>query len=139
MVAADGPGAAALVARLGAPQFADREAAGRALREVGRDALPALQAAAKSKDPEVRTRSARLVEDIQRDWLTKPTRLALDFRDETVEGVIKAIDGRNGLRLAALPPLRGGGTPNVRAGSLSTRTDRRRSGRRWTGSARPGA
>src|SRR5262249_30125199 len=98
MVAADGPGAAALVARLGAPQFADREAAARALREVGRDVLPALRAASRSRDPEVRTRAARLVEDIQRDWLTTPTRLALDFRDEAVEGIIKAIDGRNGSR-----------------------------------------
>jgi hypothetical protein len=107
---------AELVERLGTPRFAEREAATKALRDLGPRALPALRAARKSKDPEIRNRAARLVDVLQADWLTTPTRLPLDFRDVTAEDIVKAIDGRNDLRISMLdqatrPPP--GGPPGL--------------------------
>ncbi len=93
-----------LVRRLGAPRYADREAASRELQGLGRDALPALQAASKDNDPEVRTRVARLLATLERDWCATPTLIPLNFEDRTIDEVVKAIDGRNGLRLALLVP-----------------------------------
>jgi hypothetical protein len=106
LVSAGGPVAAELVGRLGASRFADREAAAGALRGLGRDALPALRAAFTSRDLEIRHRAARLAEEIQRDWLLTPTRLALDFQDQSVDRIVNTINGRNGTRLALLPIAR---------------------------------
>ncbi|MEK7717146.1 MAG: hypothetical protein AAB322_05275 [Pseudomonadota bacterium] len=58
---------AALVRDLGADSYEAREAAEKALVEVGRDALEAVQAAAKENaDPEVRERAAHIVAAITR-------------------------------------------------------------------------
>ncbi len=54
-----------LVARLGSPSWQDREAASHRLLELGKDAVPALQRALESPDPEVRHR-ARLLLDLVR-------------------------------------------------------------------------
>jgi RNA polymerase sigma factor (sigma-70 family) len=61
--------AAKLVEQLGAPEFADREAAQKKLREHGVKANSALRAGLKSKDPEVRDRSAQLLSGIRADAL----------------------------------------------------------------------
>jgi hypothetical protein len=105
VLAADGPGPAELVGHLGAAAHADREAAAQALRELGRDALPVLRRAREAKDAEIRMRAARLVDVIQRDWLTTPTPIPLEFDHGTVDCIVKAIDHRNGLRLVLLPPI----------------------------------
>ena len=104
-LAGDGGPAAELVGRLGAPRFEDREAAAKALRAIGYEALPTLRAAVHSKDAEVRTRATRLLDEVRTDWLITPTRLPLDFQDRPVADIAKAINGRNGLRLTMLPPF----------------------------------
>jgi len=57
---------AGLVAQLGDDQFARREAAGRALVDVGRPAVPALRVAAANGNAEVRERAERLIAVIAR-------------------------------------------------------------------------
>lgn len=57
---------AQLVQELGADSFEAREAAEKALIEMGRDALEAVQAAQGSADPEVRERAAHVVASIVR-------------------------------------------------------------------------
>ncbi len=55
-----------LIARLGSPQFRERQAAGRALDRIGAAALDALdRAAAASPDPEVRRRARALIAQIE--------------------------------------------------------------------------
>ncbi len=61
LAAATPPGVAALVAQLGHPDFAEREAAAAALAAVGEPALPALRAATGADDAEVARRAADLV------------------------------------------------------------------------------
>jgi hypothetical protein len=58
---------AALVARLGDRDFARREAASAELRRIGAPALPALRAAAASRDPEVAARAETLIGQIVED------------------------------------------------------------------------
>jgi len=53
-----------LIKQLGDDDFAKREAAGKALAEIGEPALSALQEAAASGEPEVRQRAERLVQGI---------------------------------------------------------------------------
>jgi RNA polymerase sigma factor (sigma-70 family) len=61
--------AAKLVQQLGSADFARREAAHEALRKLGPKAEPALKAALKSDDPEVRTRAVTLLSEIRKDAL----------------------------------------------------------------------
>jgi RNA polymerase sigma factor (sigma-70 family) len=61
--------AAKLVEQLGAPEFADREAAQKKLRELGVKANPALRAGLKSENPEVRNRAAKVLAEIRKDAL----------------------------------------------------------------------
>jgi RNA polymerase sigma factor (sigma-70 family) len=60
---------AKLVEQLGGPEFADREAAQKALRELGVKANPALRAGLKSENPEVRNRSAKILSEVRKDAL----------------------------------------------------------------------
>jgi RNA polymerase sigma factor (sigma-70 family) len=66
--AKDNP-AAKLVEQLGSQEFADREAAQKALRELGVKANPALRAGLKSENPEVRNRSEKILSEIRKDAL----------------------------------------------------------------------
>lgn len=70
-----------LVARLGHPEFAEREAAATALVAVGESALPALRAALAAEDAEVARRAAGLIVAIARQAearrLLAPTMVAL--------------------------------------------------------------
>ena len=104
MSADDGPGPAELVRRLGAEQYADRQAAEQALRALGPGALPALREGVASRDAEIRKRSGELIAAIERRSLSTPTMLTLDFRDQTLERIVDSINGRNGIRLGLLPP-----------------------------------
>ncbi len=98
---ADDP--AALVGRLGAPRFADREAAATALEKLGADALTALRAAADDRDPEVRSRAAGIARKIEAGLLIEPTRVALDFRDRPLDEVAAKIGERAGLQIVLTP------------------------------------
>lgn len=62
--------AAALVAKLGDRQFTERDAAGRELEAMGRLALPAVRAGAKSADAETRVRCERLLPPMEAAELT---------------------------------------------------------------------
>jgi hypothetical protein len=99
------PGAdpADLVARLGSPRFAEREAAASALERLGRGALPALRGALGSKDPEVQTRAAELATRIERDLMVRPTTVTLDFRDRPLDEVVRAVADRSGIPVALVP------------------------------------
>ncbi len=65
----DGP--AELVARLGSTRFAEREAAAESLKRLGDVALPALREARSARDPEIRIRAAKLLEEIEAATLLK--------------------------------------------------------------------
>lgn len=56
---------ARMVRQLGAPSFAEREAATRALRSLGEKALPALRRASASSDPEARRRATLLLRPLE--------------------------------------------------------------------------
>jgi hypothetical protein len=92
-------GANELIARLGAPRFADREAAASALEALGRAALPSLQAARQHPDLEIRSRVNGLVIKIEGALLLEPTPVRLDFQDRPVEEVIPEIARRAGIPL----------------------------------------
>lgn len=95
------PGIPALIGQLGSDQYADREAASRALERLGAAAIPALQAAARSDNPEVRQRAEALVIRLKhtQDSITRltPRRVQLDYRDIPLATAIKDLRVRTGL------------------------------------------
>lgn len=97
------PPPAELVARLGSDEYAEREAAARALARLGPDALPALRDALKSSDPEVRARVAPIVTQLQRaaDSTGKltPKKLALNYKDVPLGTALADFKVRSGLNL----------------------------------------
>jgi hypothetical protein len=93
----------ALVAQLGSPRFAEREAAASALEKLGREALPALHGALEAKDPEVKTRAEVLSVKIERDLMIRPTAVTLDFRDRPLDEVVRSIADRTGIAVALQP------------------------------------
>jgi hypothetical protein len=76
---------AALIKQLGSPKYAERQASGQALDRLGPAALPALNRAAKSVDPEVSRHARALVRRInkrvERDRLLAAKRVHLIYRD----------------------------------------------------------
>jgi hypothetical protein len=94
---------ASLISQLGAARYAQREAAGKALSELGRAALPALRAARGMHDPEVRTRAAALIEKIEAAQLTESTRVRLDFEDAPLREVARSLSRQLGARVALYP------------------------------------
>jgi hypothetical protein len=74
--------AAMLVEQLGAPEFADREAAEKRLLGLGTKAKPTLKVGLKSESPEVRQRSSRILAVVRRDQLWAAfTKVAGDTKD----------------------------------------------------------
>jgi uncharacterized protein (TIGR03067 family) len=57
-----------LFQQLGANNYYERQAASKALRMLGKAALPGLRSACADKDAEIRKRARRLVEDIAAAW-----------------------------------------------------------------------
>jgi len=94
---------AGLVHRLGAPKYADREAASRDLEKLGADALPALKAARVSRDAEIRSRAEVLLERIESDLLVRPSLIALDFHDRPVSEIVREIGARGHVALSLQP------------------------------------
>jgi hypothetical protein len=101
---------ASLVARLASPRFVEREQATRSLQELGAKALPALRAARESKDPEVRTRVAALVDRIESELIIRPSLVTLRFHDRPIKEVVQSIAEQSNLPLQlvneALPKWR---------------------------------
>ncbi len=91
----DGP--AELVARLGSPRFADREAAADALRRLGLPAIPALREAQSGRDLEIRIRALELRDEIEASAILKPTMVRLDFKDRPLAEVIDEFGRRVGV------------------------------------------
>jgi hypothetical protein len=100
-VRADDP--AALVERLGAPRYAEREAAAQALEALGREALPALRSARRNDDPEVRARAAALLERIEAAAIIRPTRVRLDFHDRPLGEILKNLEAQSAVPLLLFP------------------------------------
>lgn len=103
MLAADAQDAAGLVSQLGAPKYADREAAAQALEVLGREALPALKAAQEATDPEVRSRAALLQGKIENALMVRPTLVRLDFEDRPLPEVVKTLGDRAGMTMVLVP------------------------------------
>lgn len=87
VLGAAGSDPGALVRRLGASKYADREAASAAIEKLGREALPALKAAKGASDAEIRSRASTLVDRIENDLMVKPTLVTLDFPNATLNQV----------------------------------------------------
>lgn len=81
-----------LVSQLGSSKFAEREAALKALEEMGPAALPALRRGAEAKDQEVRQRVADLIAKYERqadsDAAFVPTKVRLKFAEAPLAEVI---------------------------------------------------
>jgi hypothetical protein len=93
----------ALVRRLGAPKYADREAASSEIEKLGSDALPALRAARSASDAEIRSRAVALVERIESDLMARSTAVLLDFRDEPLGQVVAKLAERGRANLVLSP------------------------------------
>lgn len=121
--AVDPPSAAELVARLGAPRFAEREAAGEALVKLGRAALPELARARESRDTELRRRAELIAARIESADILDATRVRLDIRDRPLAEAVEAIarGAGQGLRsgTAAGTARANLGWPDVRVTLLS--------------------
>ena len=102
---------AELIRRLGAGSFEERVAAYQAPGRLGKDALPALRAAADADggDPEVRSRARALIaaqgDLAEPDRLSKPTLVRLDFHDRPLGEVTDTLDDRHDFRLDPQPDL----------------------------------
>jgi WD40 repeat protein len=106
---------AAWIKQLAADDSKVREAAGRALEEVGPPALAALAEAAKNPDAEVRRRAEKLGDAIAVREALAPTVVALQFKDVPVAEAIAALAKQTNFPLKYYPyqqPLRPGQKPN---------------------------
>jgi hypothetical protein len=90
-----------LVARLGSPRFAEREAAAESLKRLGRPALPALRKARSASDLEIRLRASKVRDEIEASLLLEPTRIRLDFHDRPLAEVVEAIGRRAGVSVTS--------------------------------------
>ncbi|MEO6808890.1 MAG: hypothetical protein ABI353_07235 [Isosphaeraceae bacterium] len=97
------PDAQVLVQQLGSTRYAQREDAAKALEVQGRLALPSLRVARESRDPEVRTRAAALVERIESSLLVRPTLVRLNYRDRLLAEVVKDLADQSQIPLSLFP------------------------------------
>lgn len=93
-----GPDAAALLERLGSAKRAEKEAV-TSLEALGATALPALRAALKSKDPDLRSRARTIMHNIEGGLLTKASMVRLDFQDATLGEVVRSITQQVGFEV----------------------------------------
>lgn len=102
---AAGPEPRDLVARLGAPKFADREAASAALERLGSDAFPALKAARNAPDPEIKSRVELLLEAIERTSVNRARTVRLQGRRYLLAELADAISAAQGVTVHAPDPV----------------------------------
>jgi hypothetical protein len=94
--------AAALVEKLGSASYAEREAT-KSLESLGGKALPALRAALKTKDPEVRARARAMINRIEGNLLIQESVVRLDFKDASVAEIIKSLKKQTGIEVGLGP------------------------------------
>lgn len=94
---------AALVAQLGSGRYAEREAAGKALEQLGRPALSALRAVRDTRDAEIRNRAFNLIQKIEGALLTQPSRVRLDFDNTPLPEVVQSFSRQIGFKVALYP------------------------------------
>ena len=85
------PEAEKWVARLGDPDYQTRDEAAKALRKLGGRALPALQAARKHTDPEVRRRAEELAAALESAALFAPRRVTLAVKQKSAREAVAAL------------------------------------------------
>ena len=96
---------AELIRQLGADSYLDREAATRALREIGEPARAALQRAAEHEDLEVRLRAAALFDELRQGDLWHPTRLTFSADNLPTSEVLRRIARETGNPVGSAGPL----------------------------------
>jgi hypothetical protein len=98
---------AALVEQLGSQRFVEREAATRALDEIGAPALPALRKAAQSQDSEVSRRARilirRIEERLDAQAVLEPKRLRLTYKDTPLAEAVADFAKTSGATVLLLP------------------------------------
>ena len=93
----------ALIKRLGADRFNDREEASRALEALGKSALPALKAARSAKDAEIKSRAQALITRIESKLMVRPTLVRLDFHEAPLPRVLEELSARSGVPMMLIP------------------------------------
>jgi hypothetical protein len=93
----------ALVEQLGAESYTDRVEASRSLEKLGRAAIPALEAAKRSDNPEVRLRAAAIAIRVDRSSESSmrltPRCVALDYHDLPLGTAVNDLRARTGLHI----------------------------------------
>lgn len=88
------------VKQLGHDRFAQREAANRALEDMGAPALDFLRKACTNDDPEIQRRARELVRSIEkrveRELVLQPTRVKLSFKDVPIPEAVAEIAKQSG-------------------------------------------
>jgi hypothetical protein len=89
---ADSERIAQLIKQLGSEDFAEREKASSELEQIGLAALPALREAARSRDPETKSRAEALVERLvkknQAEKLLAPKKVHIIYKDTPVNEAV---------------------------------------------------
>jgi hypothetical protein len=93
------PDPAALIEKMGSASYAEREAA-KSLESLGKKALPALRAALKSKDAEVRSRAKATIKKIEGNLLLEATMVCVDFEDAPLEDAVASLSKQSGFEIA---------------------------------------
>ena len=103
VTAADDPGRLGpIVARLGSPDFSEREQASRDLWHLGTDALDGIEAMRKTvADPETRRRLDEIIAKLELARLTTPTRVTIQLSDATQEKAFARIAKESGYDIKA--------------------------------------
>ncbi|MHB1558155.1 MAG: hypothetical protein ACYC61_11890 [Isosphaeraceae bacterium] len=107
-----GPDATALLERLGSAKMAEQEAV-RSLEALGPKALPALRAALRSKDPQLRSRARAIIHTIEGGLLTRESMVRLDFQDATLGDVARSIREQVGFEVGLGAQGPRAGTPRI--------------------------
>jgi hypothetical protein len=92
------------IRKLGHERYAERQAAWKALEEIGRPALDALkQAAGRDEDPEIQRRARELVHLIERrlerEEVLRPTLIGLDLAEIAVPDALAQLSKQSGYRI----------------------------------------
>ena len=97
------PSVEQLVRELGHSDFATRERASAALRDLGSAALPAVRRAADGTDPEARARARALLPGLQLQAALEPRRVTLPPEPMTLDEAVTEITRQTGCAVTAEP------------------------------------
>src|SRR4051812_38123473 len=93
------PDVAKLLEGLAARDFHDRDAAQKALAELGVEALPALQKARGSADPEVRRRLDELIPPLARKLALSPKLITLHMVNRPIRDILAELSRQTGYKI----------------------------------------